>query len=138
VQPSHAQNDWNAVLEEVWRTIDRWFFWVSVTGVIYVTPRNRWPDRHDLADMIRRLTIICDESFPALIAFEFPDSFVESDHWDDARAMIDQFATEIDASISLVSEGRPAGTLLMLHRSIRRPDMVLQKTKPLPEDPMAA
>ena len=116
----HSQNDLNAVLEEVRRTIDRWFFWVSVTGVVYVTPRTSLLDLDDLTDMINRLSIICDDSFPALIAFEFPASSVPPEQWDEVQKMLKQFAAEINAVIRLVSEGNPTSMLIMLHRNILR------------------
>jgi hypothetical protein len=107
-------------LEEVRRTIDRWFFWVSVSGVVYVTPRAGPLDLSDLTDMINRLGIICDDSFPALIAFEFPASSLTPEQWDDAQKMLRQFAIDIKASVRLVSEDATTGTLILFHRNIDR------------------
>jgi len=117
VQPWLTQNDWDAVLGEVRRTIDRWFFWVSVTGVIYVTPKCRPLNVSDLADMIRRLLIICDDSFPKLIAFEFSDSFLETKQWAEAWALLRQFSAEINATMLPTSQNG-SGTLILLHRHV--------------------
>jgi hypothetical protein len=109
-------------LEDVRRTIDRWFFWVSVSGVVYVTPRAGPLDLSDLTDMIARLGFICDDKFPALIAFEFPDSSLTPKQWNDVRTMLKQFATDISATIRLVAENATTGTLILFHRNIDRPE----------------
>jgi hypothetical protein len=131
MRPSRAHEEMNAALEDVRRTIDRWFFWVSVTGVVYVAPSGGTLDLHDLTHMINRLKVICDDDFPSLIAFEFSASSFQTGQWDSAQALLQQFATNVKAAIRLLYEDSRAGTLIMLHRKVCR-----SSTNTTPVDPM--
>jgi hypothetical protein len=99
VQQGCYQDNLEGVLAEVRRTIDRWFFWVSVTGLIYVEPKHHSLSLMDLADMIGRLRVVCDRSFQGVITFEFSRCCLDGQQWNQAEKQLQDFALSIEATM---------------------------------------
>ena len=113
-----SHDNWDEVLGEVRRTIDRWFFWVSVTGFVYVEPRCRSLGMTDLADMVRRLTIVCEKSFPGFIAFEFSSCSLSAPQWNAVKKLVREFAANINATMLAHRDSRKTAARIVLVRPI--------------------
>lgn len=120
MQPEDRQDKMDEILEEVRRTIERWFFWVSVTGFIYVKPRQRSLSLRDLADILKRLRLVCDEHFPNAIAFEFSDCLLSTRRKRTVMKLVREFAGDIQAHMRTIPEGCEHSALFMLRRTVRR------------------
>ena len=116
-----AHENWDELLEEVRRTIDRWFLWISVTGVIYVEPRRRSLSLRDLSDMVNRLRVVCDAGFPGMIVFEFSRCSWNTQRWNRVQALLGQFASSINASILPRPVHRKPELWIVMYRLIARP-----------------
>ena len=116
----YSQTSGDEVLGKVRRTIDRWFVWVSVTGLIYVEPRRRTLSLTDLADMIDRLSIVCDHGFQGLIAFEFSRCSLDARRWSRVEDLLHKFARQISATMLPHRDRRKAAAWIMLYRCAPR------------------
>lgn len=111
----HATDDWPRQLKEIREFLEMWHFAVSDLGHVYVEPQSQEVDIASLRFFLGRLRLMRESEFPRSVTFDFTRATFTKESWAAAILLLDEYATEMNASL-LPGEDR---RLLYLHRRLR-------------------
>ena len=91
--------EWARVQDEMNRFLKAWWFSISDTGVIYARPTLPTLTPGDLSLFLRRLRLICDESYSGTVILDFCDLDIPASELPQIQDELDCFAAEHGARL---------------------------------------
>src|SRR5262245_35525001 len=90
-------DEWARIQGEVQRFLDTWSFFIAESGLIYARPTMPALTPRHLCAFLRRLLVICDETFPGVILLDFCGVEIGGRHRSRLNKELDRFARGIEA-----------------------------------------
>lgn len=91
-------------LEDVRRFLERWYFFISSSGQLYVKPLHHSINRRDVQDFLDRLDLLSEDNLPESISFDFTTTVFPTRQGRRIAELLLHYAKKINSPYYVVSE----------------------------------